>query len=195
MDSTHNCANPASVSLNELRRIVKRLCLGEQIVNLLDTVLIGMCKEALLQAAEALGITNNCFHCSMRKNLILLLIVVKYVSLHIIVSFRMSHFIIIFIVVIVVYAIIFHYLADHCIDNSLLLFRKRVKHVFDSLFAFCLLNVICHFIFLLFVTFCRMNNNIFIIPGIKFRNRIFICIITMSHNTIDISSRICSGEN
>ena len=153
MDSTHNCANPASVSLNELRRIIKCLSLGEQIVNLLNTVLIGMCKEALLQAAEALGITNNCFHCSMRKNIVLLLIVVKYVSFHVIVSFRMSHFIFIIFIVIIGHAGIFKCLTDHRIDHSLLLFAESIKYISNGLFAVCLLNIVCHFIILLCSSF------------------------------------------
>ena len=167
MDRAHNSAYPASVSLNELRRIINCLCLGEQIVDLLDTILIGMRKEALLQAAVALGIANNCFHCSMRKNFILRLIVIKYISFHVIVSFRMFHFIFVF-VFIIDYAVVFQHLTNHCIDGRLLLFAKRVKHVFDSLFTVCLLNILCHFVILLFIIFCRMNNNIFIIPGIKF---------------------------
>ena len=153
MDSTHNCANPASVSLNELRRIVKCLRLGEQIVNLLDTVLIGMCKEALLQAAEALGITNNCFHCSMRKNIILLLIVVKYVSFHVIVSFRMSHFIFIIFIIVIGHTGIFECLTNHRIDHSLLLFAESIKYISNGLFTVCLLNIVCHFIILLCSSF------------------------------------------
>ena len=152
MDSAHNSAYPASVSLNELRRIVKCFRLGEQIINLFDTILIGMCKEALLQAAEALGVTNNCFHCSVRKNLVLLLVVVKYVSFHVIVSFRMFHFIFI-IVVIISHTGIFECLTNHCIDHSLLLFAESIKYISNGLFTVCLLNIVCHFIILLCSSF------------------------------------------
>ena len=59
VNSTHHLLNPASVTLDELGRIVQSASLREQPIDLLDAVSGSMLEEALLQTAVTLGIADD----------------------------------------------------------------------------------------------------------------------------------------
>ena len=59
MDLAHNLADPTGIALDELRRVVQALRLGEQVVDLVDAVLGRMLQNAGLHAAAALGVADD----------------------------------------------------------------------------------------------------------------------------------------
>ena len=109
--TVHNYRHPTHFTLNKLRRIIKSLGFREQSANFLNTIVFCMSKKTLLERAVTLSIINNSVHSVMRKNLLIVFIIFKYVMLHIFVS-SFSIF----------FTILFKNLAYKSINYSLLLF-------------------------------------------------------------------------
>ena len=119
----HYTGYPTSITLNELRRVVKSLSFGEQPVNALNTIFLRMGKETFLKRTITLTISNNGVHSIVSKSVLLILIfVVKYVVLH----FFISSFIIFGFR-------IAHNLSDYRIHSGLLLIGESIKYIADSL--------------------------------------------------------------
>ena len=187
MNAIHDFLHPAHVAFDKLRRVVKRLRFREQIVNLIDAIFRRMSEKTIFQAAITLGIANNSIHSIVAKDILLLIILVKYIMFHFVFSFF----------IFVRNSSIFERLTDHGIYDCFLFFGKRVKHVSNGFLTFGFLVFIRHLSILLiiFCGFRRMNDYIFIVSSIKLRYGIIGLILAMRHNTIDICAGICSGEN
>ena len=187
MNAIHDFLHPAHVTFDKLRRVVKRLRFREQIVNLIDAIFRRMSEKTIFQTAITLGIANNSIHSIVAKDILLLIILVKYIMFHFVSSFF----------IFVRNSSIFERLTDHGIYDCFLFFGKRVKHVSNGFLTFGFLVFVCHLSILLiiFCGFRRMNDYIFVISGIKFVHGIIVFIVTMCHNIVDICTRICSGEN
>ena len=199
MGSIHNFRNPTHFSLNELRLVGNVSCIREQILNVLDTIIVCMCKEALFQTAVTLTITDDSIHSVMAESVFLLCIFsVKYVVFQcclLLIIFGMFCFIVGFIIR------VFESLTNQSVYYCFLLFCHTVKHFGNGLLIISFLVFICHVItpFSAFTVFiclriiaCMIQRE-FIFTGVN--NRFFIRSVTMRKNGIDKSSWICSSKN
>ena len=196
VNSTHNLSNPSHVTVNELRRCVKVLCIGEEIVNILYAVL----KECVLHASETLSIAKDFGKFGMSQNLILILhIIFKDILFHFFFSFIIFGFI--------------KSLSYKSIHNLFLLFIHSFDHIADSTF-------VCHFfillfffrLFSLFFRFISMRYFIFNFFSRSFFYCLFFCmskfelfsckyhsfirrLFAMNKNRINKCSRISASKN
>ena len=131
MNRTHDLVHPAHITGNENRLIGHVLSIGEQIIDLIDSICTRMLQEALLHGAKALAVANDRVHCVMAQSIgILIGLGLKYIVFHSVVSSFRIVFRIFFVVC------VFNGLRNHRVNNSFLFFRKRVEYVCDGFLFF-----------------------------------------------------------
>ena len=130
MNTVHNLRNPSHLTLDEIRGVIQILSFREQVIDALDTILLSMGKEALLQTAITLTVRNDGLHSVVAQNFILVLVVVKHIMLHF------------FILLIRFYIFSFESLSDQSINSILLLLVKAFKNFTDGLSTFRHLRVL-----------------------------------------------------
>ena len=62
MDRSHDFTYPASITLDKFRGVVKTLGFGEEVIDVLDTILLSVCKKAILERAVTLGVAKDGIH-------------------------------------------------------------------------------------------------------------------------------------
>ena len=189
MNTINHARNPVRITLDELRRGIHGLGLGEQSIDLVDAISCVVSQEGLLQTASTLSIGENLLHIGMGQSVALHhLILVKNIMLHIIIL------LIIIFIIFVSRASTFQSLANQCINYSLLLFSQSVKDILNGLIAgliFDLLGIL-HGFFLLhfFIIGMRQRN---VLAGID--NSFFFGFLTMTDDGIDECARVCTSQN
>ena len=190
MNTINHARNPVRITLDELRRGIHGLGLGEQSIDLVDAISCVVSQEGLLQTASTLSIGENLLHIGMGQNIALHhLILVKNIVLHIIILL-----VIIFIIIIISLTSAFQSLANQCINYSLLLFSQSIKDIFNGLIVgliFDLLGIL-HGFFLLhfFIIGMRQRN---VLAGID--NSFFFGFLTMTDDGINECARVCTSQN
>ena len=109
-------------------------------------VLIGINLQSSLQGADVVLLSqrNDALLIGMAQNILLLRLLFENIVLHsVISSFR------IFVFDVIRIAAFLEGLANHGVDDSLLLFREGVEDVSDRLFALFVLGLFRHFLLLL----------------------------------------------
>ena len=186
MNAINHACNPVHITLDELRRGIHGLGLGEQSIDLVDAISRVVSQEGLLQTASTLSIGENLLHIGMRQNIALHhLILVKNIVLHII---------ILLIIIFISLASVFQSLANQCINYSLLLFSQSIKDILNGLIATIIFDllVIFHGFFLLhfFIIGMRQRN---VLAGID--NSFFFRFLTMTDDRINECTRVCASQN
>ena len=206
MNAAHNLLHPSSIALDKLRRHVLITSIGEQPIDLLDAISVGVLKDTLLHGAEALSVADDSLHRVMAQSVLLSFGLIKNVMLH----FFVILLGIFFLVILFGFATfgILQSLTNHGVNNRLLLFSQSIKYIGNGLFAVGFLSLVfCHgFLFVPFLFgFCviRMAHGsavIFIrvrksnvLTGID--DRLFVRFLTMLDNRINKSTRIRASQN
>ena len=190
MNAAHYLLYPAHLTLDEVRRSVKGLSFGEQIINVLNTIVLSMGQEAFFQTTITLCVGDDSLHIGMAENVFLLFILIKYIMLHVFISsFR------IFIIFVVFF---FERLSNKRIHNILLFFSHRLDDVADGLFIvgflfFDFIFFLVGFVIIIF-TFRRIG-----MAQRKFfssvDNSFFIRLFAVHDNRINRRSGISASQN
>ena len=135
MNAVHNLGHPSGISLNELRGLIESLCLGEQVIDILDAILLSMSEETLLERTVSLSVADDGIHRVMRKGVLLSIFgLVKYIVFHIFISSF------------IIFIVAFSSFTDEIVHYILLIFSHRINyglkgHVFRILFHLFILLI------------------------------------------------------
>ena len=129
MYSGKDLSNPIVISLHESGLSVDTLCIGEQQIDIGDT----MSKYSILKRATALCVSEDLVHLGVRQYFGVIGFIVKYVVFHV----GISSLILIFGSV-----LLFKNLSNKCIQHCLLLLIKGIQYIFNGFLVISMFNCI-----------------------------------------------------
>ena len=204
VNAAHNFLHPSSIALDKLGRHVLILSIGEQPINLLNAISVGVLQNTLLHGAKALSIIDNGLHSIVAQSVVILSLgLIKNIVFHFLIILLGS---IIFSVVFGLFFLvaIFKRLADHGIHDGLLFIGQSIEHIGDRFIVVRLLFGIFSVFFLFRIGFTfgvTHEFTLILIRMIKLNaftgidHTLFIITIIMLDHGLNVSTRIRTGKN
>ena len=220
VSAVENDIDPIGISLDPFRLSAQCLILREEHVRIAESVSLICCGlgrtsharcrnragksvykcaiadhvlDCFFKRSAALCILQNTLHIGVAQELCCGTgLSVKYVVLHIIISFVIAVFHLFVVLIFVRAALsVLDCHADHGINRSLLLFCEGVEYFFDCLVVASAGLFICHFdVFLLFRFFSVIQFKLF--TGVD--DSLVVRLIAVNQNRIDQSARVSSSK-